>query len=187
MFERRSFWRVPWRRPAPGPFRPYVRRPASGAKARRLHYFLLTATAISFILAATAEENEDPARIEEEVRAVLQKQENAWNRGDVDAFMDGYARSPATLFVSGDTVTRGWETVRDRYKKKYASAELMGKLTFSELQFTAARPDLAIVIGRWELKRKDDQPHGRFTLILRHLSEGWRIVQDHTSAAEPAP
>jgi uncharacterized protein (TIGR02246 family) len=116
-----------------------------------------------------------------DIRAVMAAQEAAWNRGDVDGFMDGYARSPTTVFVSGDTITRGWQTVRARYKKKYATAEQMGRLTFSDLEITKLGPDAAVVLGRWKLQRKSDQPHGRFTLLFRRTAAGWRIVHDHTS------
>jgi uncharacterized protein (TIGR02246 family) len=119
------------------------------------------------------------------IRAVIQAQQAAWNRGDIDGFMNGYARSKSTTFVSEDTVTRGWKTVRDRYKKKYSDREKMGRLTFSDLEITALGPDSAVGFGRWELKRTKDQPRGRFTLIFRHRAEGWRIVHDHTSAAAP--
>jgi uncharacterized protein (TIGR02246 family) len=115
------------------------------------------------------------------VRAVLDAQEAAWNRGDIEGFMDGYARSPKTTFVSGDEVTRGWQTVRDRYAKKYDNREKMGKLTFSEVEITPLGDDAALVLGSWSLQRKDDRPHGKFTLLFRRLPEGWRIVLDHTS------
>ena len=72
------------------------------------------------------------------IRAVLDDQAAAWNRGDIDGFMTGYAPSPTTTFVSGDEVTRGWQTVRDRYAKKYDSREKMGTLTFSDLNDHAA-------------------------------------------------
>ena len=118
-----------------------------------------------------------------EIRAVMVAQEAAWNRGDIDAFMNGYAHSRATVFVSGDMVTRGWQTVRDRYKKKYSRAEQMGQLKFSDLEFTLLGNNAAVVLGRWELQRKGDHPRGRFTLIFRSMPEVWRIVHDHTSAA----
>jgi ketosteroid isomerase-like protein len=120
------------------------------------------------------------------IRAVLQAQQEVWNRGDIDGFMNGYAHSDATVFVSGNDVTRGWQTVRDRYKGKYSDREKMGTLAFSELEITPLGSDAAVVLGRWELKRATDNPHGRFTLIFRKTSEGWRIVHDHTSAA-PTP
>jgi len=131
-----------------------------------------------------------------EVRAVIQAQQDAWNRGDIDGFMTGYARglrqsgsdrrsgSDSTTFVSEDTITRGWQTVRDRYKKKYSDREKMGTLTFSDLEIISLSRDAAIALGRWKLKRAKDTPHGRFTLIFRRLPEGWRIVHDHTSAAK---
>jgi ketosteroid isomerase-like protein len=116
-----------------------------------------------------------------EIRAVLSAQVAAWNRGDVDGFMNGYARSATTEFIAGDKITRGWKTVRDRYRKKYDSREKMGTLTFSELKVTLLSSDAALVIGRWGLVRQHDKPHGRFTLLFRRMAEGWRIVHDHTS------
>jgi ketosteroid isomerase-like protein len=97
--------------------------------------------------------------------------------------MNGYARSASTVFVSEDQVTRGWETVRDRYRVKYSDRAKMGTLNFSDIEVTELSPDAAVVLGRWKLKRANDEPHGRFTLIFKRLPEGWRIVQDHTSAA----
>ena len=117
------------------------------------------------------------------VRAVLDAQSDAWNRGDIEGFMDGYARSPDITFISGDSFTRGWQTVHDRYQKNYDSREKMGTLTFSDLETNVLGNDAAVVIGRWHLQRASDQPHGRFTLIFRRTRQGWRIVHDHTSSA----
>ena len=114
----------------------------------------------------------------------MSAQAAAWNRGDIDGFMNGYSRSGATEFISGDKLTRGWQTVRDRYKRKYESRAKMGTLTFSELKITRLSGDAALVIGRWRLVRRSDKPRGRFTLLFRRVPDGWRIVHDHTSAAE---
>jgi ketosteroid isomerase-like protein len=123
------------------------------------------------------------AKILAAVRSVLDAQRDAWNRGDVEGYMDGYERSKETVFVSGDNVTRGWQTVLDRYRKKYDSREKMGTLTFSDLEITPVGEDAAIVLGRWHLQRAQDEPHGRFTLILRRTNQGWKIIHDHTSSA----
>src|SRR5258708_9007577 len=117
------------------------------------------------------------------IRAVLEAQRDAWNRGDSEGYMDGYARSADTVFVSGDNVTHGWQTVLDHYKKGYDSREKMGVLTFSDLEITPLGKDAATVIGRWHLQRVKDEPHGRFTLIFRKTKQGWKIVHDHTSSA----
>ena len=127
--------------------------------------------------------NKREGRIIAAVRAVLDAQRDAWNRGDVEGYMDGYARAAETVFVSGDNVTRGWQTVLDRYKKTYNTREKMGTLTFSDLEITPIGNDAAIVLGRWQLQRANDKPHGRFTLILRRTKQGWKIIHDHASSA----
>ena len=144
-----------------------------------LGYFLVAAILGSTSLSAQSSRPD----ITLEISAVLKMQQDAWNRGDIDAFMDGYSRSDETLFVSGDDVTRGWQKVLDRYKKKYSDRAEMGTLTFSNLEITPLSHDSAVALGSWKLNRANDQPHGRFTLIFRRFPEGWRIVHDHTSAA----
>jgi len=114
------------------------------------------------------------------IHAVIDAQTAAWNRGDIDGYMDGYARSDDTMFVGTD-VTRGWTKVRDRYKAKYDSKAKMGKLVFSDLQLRPMSNDDVVVTGAWNLTRAADTPHGRFTLIFHRRPEGWRIVYDHSS------
>ena len=115
----------------------------------------------------------------------MEAQQAAWNRGDIDAFMDGYDRSDATTFVSGDELTRGWQTVLERYKSRYKSREEMGTLTFSDLDLQVLNPSSVLANGRWKLIRANDAPHGRFTLLFRQTTNGWRIVHDTTTSATP--
>ena len=143
--------------------------------------FVLTGTLGSTSLSA---QSPNP-NVVSEIHAVLQSQQEAWNRGDIDEFMNGYWRSQETAFVSGDDVTRGWQKVRDRYKKKYSERTKMGTLAFSNLEITPLSADAAVVLGAWKSKRASDTPHGRFTLIFRRFPEGWKILHDHTSAAVP--
>jgi uncharacterized protein (TIGR02246 family) len=117
------------------------------------------------------------------IRAVLDAQAAAWNRGDIEGYMDGYARTDDIVFISGDSLTHGWTVVLERYKKNYDTREKMGTLAFSDLEIKVISKDAATVIGRWKLTRTSDAPHGRFTLIFRKMAAGWRIVHDHTSSA----
>jgi ketosteroid isomerase-like protein len=128
---------------------------------------------------------DQPSNSVAEIQSVLTAQQDAWNRGEIDAFMTAYAQSASTVFVSENEVTRGWETVRDRYRVKYSDRAKMGTLSFSEIEVTMLSSDAAVVLGRWKLKRAKDEPYGRFTLVFKRLPEGWRIVHDHTSAAPP--
>ena len=136
-----------------------------------------------FLLTTLSVAQTQEAKSSAAIRAVLDAQAAAWNRGDIEGYMDGYNRSPDTVFVSGDRVNRGWQAVLDRYKKAYDSREKMGVLTFSDVEITVLSKDAAIVLGRWHLQRSQDEPHGRFTLLFRKTKAGWKIVHDHTSSA----
>ena len=129
---------------------------------------------------------QDPANSVAEIQSVLHAQQDAWNRGDIDEFMNGYAKSASTVFVSDDEVRRGWETVRDRYRQKYSDRTKMGTLGFSDIEVTMLSPDAAVVLGRWALKRAKDEPHGRFTLIFKAPAR--RLAyRSRSHMAAPAP
>jgi hypothetical protein len=115
----------------------------------------------------------------------MEAQRAAWNRGDIEGFMEGYDRAETTTFVSGDQMIRGWQTVFDRYKKQYSSREQMGRLSFAELDIKLMSPDLAVADGRWQLTRAKDAPHGRFTLLFQRINNKWRIIHDTTTSAAP--
>lgn len=120
------------------------------------------------------------------VLKILSDQEAAWNRGDLEAFMAGYWKSAELTFYSGRDKQRGWQKTYDRYKERYqGEGKEMGKLAFTELQVEQIAAGAAIVRGRWQLEKKKESADGLFTLIVKKLPEGWRIVHDHTSAGEP--
>jgi len=150
--------------------------------------FCVIAILLMLIVAFTATlgtlaQSKPKASSETAIRAVLDAQAAAWNRGDIEGYMNGYDRSPNTEFVGADSITRGWQDVLDRYKKRYDTREKMGVLTFSDLEITMLSKDAALVLGRWRLKRANDEPHGTFTLLFRKRKAGWRIVHDHSSSA----
>ena len=116
------------------------------------------------------------------VQKVLTDQVVAWNKGDLDGFMAGYWKSPELSFYSGATKTAGWQATMDRYKKKYkGEGKEMGKLAFKEITVDLLSADHALVKGRWHLTLAKDNSGGLFTLWMKKLPEGWRIVHDHTS------
>ena len=120
------------------------------------------------------------------IQQVLQQQQEAWNRHDLESFMSGYWNSPELTFFSGAKIYSGWQSTIDRYRKTYQSeGREMGKLEFSDLKIDALAPDTALVRGAWHLAMSEGKtPHGLFTLIFRKFPEGWKIIHDHTSAAD---
>jgi beta-aspartyl-peptidase (threonine type) len=121
------------------------------------------------------------------INEVLSAQQAAWNRGDVDAFLIGYWRSPDLTFSGGNGVSRGWDGVLARYKKSYPNHAAMGQLEFSEVEFRFLGPDAALVLGQWHLKRESGDIGGVFTLVWQKFPDGWKIIHDHTSAVGAKP
>ena len=136
----------------------------------------------SFNVTAQNSKPEVPPAVEQ----VLRRQQDAWNRHDLEAFMSGYWKSADLTFFSGAEKTSGWEATLERYRKKYQSeGQEMGQLEFFDLNIQELSADAAFVRGAFHLAMPDGRTrHGLFTLIFRKFPDGWKIVHDHTSAAD---
>ena len=143
--------------------------------------FLILFALVCLSAAAIGQTRQQKAQAVADILGVMDAQVAAWNRGDIEGFMKGYWNSPKLAFVSGDNITRGWQSTLDRYKKNYDSKAKMGTLEFREVEVDVLSPDAAVVLGSWHLAREKDEPHGKFSLVFRKMADGWRIVIDHTS------
>ena len=121
------------------------------------------------------------------IASILTAQQAAWNEGKVDAFLQGYWQSDDLTFSGSSGVARGFNAVRERYKKSYPDRPTMGKLDFSDLEIRMLGSDAALVLGRWHLTREKGDVGGVFSLVFQRFPEGWRIIHDHTSVVTPAP
>ncbi len=142
---------------------------------------LLLAALASLAVSGTAQDARNDPRVA--IRKVIEDQQAAWNRHNLEAFMAGYWNSPELTFFSGAHESKGWQQALDRYKDKYQSAgHEMGKLEFANLRIEALGPEAAFVRGEFHLTMPDGKtPHGLFTLIFRKFPDGWKIVHDHSA------
>jgi uncharacterized protein (TIGR02246 family) len=137
-------------------------------------------------LAATASaetKSEIQPTPEAAIRAVLDRQVEAWNRGDLKEYMHGYWLSPELTFFAGSNESAGWEAAYQRYQAAYLGKDKqMGRLTFTKIRVEVLSPEAAFVRGGWQLTMKDgSKRNGLFTVVLRKFDEGWRIIHDHSS------
>lgn len=143
---------------------------------------VLMVIAIAMCASAGQKTVSDPAV--KEIRDVLDRQVQAWNRRDLEGFMQGYWKSPDLTFYSGGTIVSGWEETLGRYRNRYqGEGHEMGHLDFSDLKLELLGPRAAFVRGRFHLKMSSGESGGLFTLTFRKFAGGWRIVHDHTSTA----
>ena len=116
-----------------------------------------------------------------EIEAVLGHQRDAWNRGDLVAFMDAYVHDDTLIFTSAGKVRRGWAQTLERYRARYGDAGAMGKLTFWDLETTVLADGVALVLGRWRLHDTPEAGEGVFSLVFVRVDHDWQILHDHTS------
>jgi ketosteroid isomerase-like protein len=143
---------------------------------------LLAGIIIATLAVSAFGQNADAAHTA--IRKVLEEQQAAWNRRDLEAFMAGYWNSPELTFFSGAHESKGWQAALDRYKKNYQGAgHEMGKLEFANLRIEMLGSEAAFVRGEFHLTMSDGKtPHGLFTLVFRKMPEGWKIIHDHSAA-----
>jgi uncharacterized protein (TIGR02246 family) len=149
---------------------------------------LKAATAAGLVILTCVIANGKPRQAksaEREIRAVLDRQVEAWNSHKLDGFMAGYWKSPDLTFFSGGTREAGWDQTMQRYIDRYTGeGKEMGTLDFSELKIELLGPRAAFVRGKWHLKLNKGDAGGLFTLIFRKQDGGWKIIHDHTSTSQ---
>jgi hypothetical protein len=123
----------------------------------------------------------DREDIQYDIRNVMFKQQEAWNKGDLKGFMQGYWKSDSLRFLGKDGVTQGWEASLKRYENAYPTPEKMGRLKFENLRIEVLSSEEAYVDGRWNLYRSLDTLSGHFTLLWKRVDGQWVIVSDHSS------
>lgn len=140
--------------------------------------------AVLFILgflSSCADSNQAEQRAVVEISLVMQQQEEAWNKGDMEGFMAGYAQSDSTLFVGKTRVNYGWQKVLDSYLKAYPDKATMGKLHFDLIRIVPLNKNHAYVVGKWSLTENENPASGHFVLIFEKSEKGWQIIVDGTS------
>lgn len=115
------------------------------------------------------------------IRSVLQEQENAWNKGDLEKYMQGYWKSDSVMFIGKSGITYGWQKTLANYKKSYPGKEAMGQLNFELLEMKRISAGYYFVVGKWHLKRTIGDLGGIFSLLFKKVNGEWVIVADHSS------
>ena len=123
---------------------------------------------------------QDPVEIMA-IKKVLETQQECWNNGDINGFMEGYWNSEELIFTSlSHEPAFGWENTLERYKNSYPTKESMGELKFEFLDLKLISKNTASLKGKWELIRESDNPNGLFWLDLQKFDKKWLITKDST-------
>lgn len=137
---------------------------------------------MAFIAVAGSLKAQSKALSESQIRLALKMQEEAWNRGDLEGFMQAYWKNDSLLFIGSRGPTYGWQTTLENYRKSYPDGQAMGKLVFEIKKLNILDQSHAFVVGTWLLKRSQDQPSGYFSLLWKKFGKEWKIIADHSSS-----
>ena len=118
---------------------------------------------------------------ESEIRNLLLRQTEAWNRGDITGFMQTYWQNDSLMFIGKDGVTWGWKNTLEHYKKGYPDKETMGQLSFEIILVKKLSKEYFFVVGKWMLKRNAGDVNGHYNLLVKRLKGEWKIIADHSS------
>lgn len=140
--------------------------------------FFLLVTSLVF---AQSKPTQPADRNESAIREILEKQIAAWNRGDIEGFMNGYWENDSLMFIGKSGVTYGWSNTLNNYKKNYPDTAAMGKLTFTLINVKQLSKEYYHVTGQWFLKRSIGDIGGHYTLLFRQINGRWVIISDHSS------
>lgn len=118
---------------------------------------------------------------EKTIREILNNQTAAWNRGDIDGFMNGYWKNDSLMFIGKTGVTYGWGNTLNNYKKGYPDKTTMGQLTFTLIKVERLSKKYYYVTGKWHLERTIGNLEGHYTLLFKKIQGHWAIISDHSS------
>lgn len=139
----------------------------------KLVFLFLFAASLMFAQKFSEEKNE--------IMKVLNLQETAWNKGDLEEYMSGYWHSDSLMFVGSKGIQFGWEKTLANYKKSYPDKKAMGELSFEIISLDVLSEESAFMLGKWFLKRENGNLSGHFTLLWKKISGEWKVVIDHSS------
>lgn len=143
---------------------------------------LIAAACCAIFLVAVATQAQARESAQTGVAALLERSSQAWDRGDLDAFMHTYEQSPQTIYIGAKSIVHGYDAIRAHYAGSYKPGH-MGTLTVSDLAVRPLGSNYAVATARWHLARpaaKGGNVSGLFSLVLHRNSDGWHIIADHT-------
>src|SRR4030095_6557137 len=115
------------------------------------------------------------------IRNILDNQVKAWNKGDVEGFMQGYWKNDSLMFIGKNGINWGWQKTLENYKKGYPDTTAMGKLSFDIIVIKKLSPEYYYVVGKWMLNRTIGDLSGHYDLLFKKINGSWLIIADHSS------
>lgn len=144
--------------------------------------FAATLCAVFFVTAPAISQKEDPlftaTRQQLDVVKVILAQQNAWNQGDLDAYLSHYKDAPDTQAVLANLV-RGVDNIRSAFKQNFPNKDSMGTIEDTDIEVKALGDNYALATGKYHLnrpKKSGGAIEGNFMELFEKTPTGWQII-----------
>lgn len=134
--------------------------------------------ALLFLLLSLTSFAQTEAEDRKAITAVLKMQQDAWNKGDLEGFMQGYIKSDSLKFYGSRGITHGWQNTLDNYKKGYPTKSETGILSFTIDAITKIEEGAYYMMGQFHLVRDVGNANGVFLIIFRKIEGEWKVIAD---------
>lgn len=114
--------------------------------------------------------------------ALMRTEEEVWNRGDIDAYVNLYAPGDSTrmIYFGGSGITRGKDSILAFYKK-YWPKEKMGHLTLQHDGIEKISNEYYYVSGFFNVSYPSGKEvKGRFSGLVKRIKGKWYLYTDHS-------
>jgi uncharacterized protein (TIGR02246 family) len=125
------------------------------------------------------------SRDEREMRAVIKRMQDAWNRGDFRGYMNEF-KNPDVIFASNGKFQRDWQGTLDHYVRDYGAPGKRGVVRFYDVHVEMLAPDAAMLTAHFHMDRAVNPQEGVFTDLMRKVKGRWVVALNHVSAYVPS-
>ncbi len=142
-------------------------------------FLFMSCISIKADVTADSIDQSDSAELAEAgIRIVMETQEIAWNKHDLEGFMQGYWKSDQLKFYGANGLTLGWKNTLANYKKGYPTQAESGSLNFVINDISKIEGNNYWVMGEYHLKRQVGDADGVFIIIFKKINGEWKIIAD---------
>jgi hypothetical protein len=117
------------------------------------------------------------AELAQQVAAVEYAQVDAWNKHDLQSYLQWYWNSPELISLSNGDEIVGFAALANELRTGYGSdPNSMGHVQMERLRVKMTGSDSAVMVASYVITTSKHSDLFEDTTVLKRFSEGWRIV-----------
>lgn len=117
---------------------------------------------------------------EKQIQKVIEEEMEAWNRGDIEGYVQFYTPDDSCRMIYSSGITYGRDSILAFYKKHWPK-EKMGKLELDQTTMERVSDEYYFVTGRFTVFTNGKTIRGRYSSLMKKVNGKWYIYTDHSA------